>query len=150
VNVSIRFAPVEPRKYSFQLPLKINKNSTDHVLTCRGIGAGLVVDFLPDLVKLGPILPYQSEPAESVVDVSNPTDYPIELYSMDYDTKVMTLSNQYSSIIPNFFYRLVYGRGRDTELCRWLRRWRVVASATSSWRTATRLYHRASCGKQTF
>jgi hypothetical protein len=88
VNVSLRFAPVEPRKYSFQLPIKINKNSTDHVLACRGLGAGLVVDFLPDLVKLGPILPYQTDPAECVVDVSNPTDYPIEFYSMDYDTKV--------------------------------------------------------------
>ena len=89
MNVSIRFAPMEPRKYSFQLPIKINKNSTDHVLACRGIGTSLVAVFSPDLVKLGPILPHQSDPAEAVVEVSNPTDYPIELYSMDYDTKVI-------------------------------------------------------------
>lgn len=89
VNISLRFAPLEPRKYIFQLPIKINKNSSDHVITCKGSGAGLSVDFTPDLVKLGPILPHQNEPAESVVEINNPTDYPIEIYSVDFDTKVI-------------------------------------------------------------
>lgn len=89
MNVSLRFAPLEARKYLFQLPLKINKNNSSHMLTCKGTGTDLTVEFSPDVVNLGPVLPHQSEPSEGVVEVVNPTDYPIELYSVDYDTKVI-------------------------------------------------------------
>lgn len=91
VNVSLRFAPAEPRKYLFQVPIKINKNNSDHIITCFGNGAGLLVEFTPELVKLGPILPHQNEPAETMVEINNPTNYPIELYSIDFDTKVLLI-----------------------------------------------------------
>ncbi len=95
VNVSLRFTPLEPRKYSFQIPVKINKNSSNHMLTIRGSGADLHVAFSPDVISLGPILPHQADPAEGVVEINNPTDYHVELYSLDFDTKVTKLLAQY-------------------------------------------------------
>jgi len=40
------------------------------------------------LVNIGPVLPYDTF-AYGVLEISNPTPYPTELYSLDFDKKYL-------------------------------------------------------------
>ena len=43
-----------------------------------------MVELLPETIKLGPVLPYDSS-AIQTFEFRNPMDIPIELYSLDFD-----------------------------------------------------------------
>ena len=42
------------------------------------------MDFVPDTIKMGPVLPY-STAASACIEMKNPMDVPIEVYSLDFD-----------------------------------------------------------------
>jgi hypothetical protein len=49
----------------------------------KGQGAYYQVECVPDKVNLGPVLPYKS--VEAAIELRNPMDQAIEVYSLDFD-----------------------------------------------------------------
>ena len=43
-----------------------------------------MVELLPEALKLGPVLPYDST-AVSGFEMRNPMEHPIEVYTLDFD-----------------------------------------------------------------
>jgi hydrocephalus-inducing protein len=92
--VTISFTPNATKAFSQKLALRINDNPNKKLVSLCGQGDALRVDIQPaDGFQLGPILPTgeSEEDAEksSIKEffLCNPTDYPIEVYSVDFDPK---------------------------------------------------------------
>ncbi|KAK1936582.1 Hydrocephalus-inducing protein [Phytophthora citrophthora] len=84
-NIQIEFIPDDGRQFMLKLPIKINSNPKTRSIVCRGEGAELRVSFSPPLVELGPVLPC-ARPEEQVVEIRNDSDYPVEVFSLDFDS----------------------------------------------------------------
>ncbi|KAG1683786.1 hypothetical protein DVH05_013126 [Phytophthora capsici] len=85
VNIQIEFIPDDGRQFMLKLPIKINSNPKTRSIVCRGEGAELRVSFSPPLVELGPVLPC-TRSEEQVVEIRNDSDYPVEVFSLDFDS----------------------------------------------------------------
>ncbi|KAL3657260.1 hypothetical protein V7S43_017769 [Phytophthora oleae] len=85
VNIQIEFIPDDGRQFMLKLPIKINSNPKTRSIVCRGEGAELRVSFSPPLVELGPVLPC-ARPEEQIVEIRNDSDYPVEVFSLDFDS----------------------------------------------------------------
>ncbi len=85
------FTPVLNREapYSQGIPIKINLNPKMKELTVSGRGLTPRVTFSPNFVDCGPILPFLEgqEPNEARVTMVNPCSFPIEVVSLDFDTR---------------------------------------------------------------
>jgi hydrocephalus-inducing protein len=53
-------------------------------LNVKGQGVNYQIDFVPETVKLGPVLPYNTS-AIQCIEMRNPMDQPLEVYSLDFD-----------------------------------------------------------------
>ncbi|KAF1330314.1 Hydrocephalus-inducing protein, partial [Globisporangium splendens] len=84
VNVQIDFVPDDNRHFAIKLPIKVTSNPKTRSITCRVEGSELRVSFHPPMVELGPMLPC-SGIAEHAVEMRNDTDYPVEVFSLDFD-----------------------------------------------------------------
>ena len=84
--VDVIFTPNQEKSIVYKLEFKITNNQTSKFLTVKGIGMSQNIEFIPNKVVLGPILPY-SKDAWTLVEMRNPTDNPIEVYSLDFDNK---------------------------------------------------------------
>ncbi|KAJ3074073.1 hypothetical protein HDU98_012192 [Podochytrium sp. JEL0797] len=82
--LSIRFSSNEEKEYDAIIPLKINSNPQPVSIHLRGRGVKPAIQFEPDLLQLGPILPC-SEGAEGKFSIYNPTNFPVEIYSVEFD-----------------------------------------------------------------
>ncbi|KAI8803400.1 hypothetical protein BJ742DRAFT_498091 [Cladochytrium replicatum] len=82
--LAVQFYPHEERLYEQWLQIKITLNSKLLKIHVQGAGKCLTLNFDPDMLSMGPVLPY-AEAVESKVLVSNPTDYLVEFYSVEYD-----------------------------------------------------------------
>lgn len=87
-NVEITFAPIEERNYSMQFPINIRYNTQPSYITLRGSGVQLKVIFDPPELILPPLTPF-SDPSTMTVRMINPTDYPIEVLSNQFDTNLL-------------------------------------------------------------
>ncbi|CAK4295658.1 unnamed protein product [Aphanomyces euteiches] len=85
-NVRIEFIPLEGRLYHLKVPVKITSNTRAKAISCSGEGSELRVSFLPPMAELGPLLPFAT-PMEKEITMKNESDYPIEVYSVDFDTQ---------------------------------------------------------------
>lgn len=63
---------------------KCKENTRQFVLNVKGQGINNIVELIPDNLKLGPVLPYDTS-AISVFELKNPMEYAIEVYSLDFD-----------------------------------------------------------------
>jgi hydrocephalus-inducing protein len=84
VNVEIQFIPSENGGKSMQIPILVKYNPQPSFVTVYGKGVKLVVHFDPPYVKLPPVQPF-SEPSQIEVNLVNPTSYPIEVFSYQFD-----------------------------------------------------------------
>uniref|UniRef100_K3W9R0 Abnormal spindle-like microcephaly-associated protein ASH domain-containing protein n=1 Tax=Globisporangium ultimum (strain ATCC 200006 / CBS 805.95 / DAOM BR144) TaxID=431595 RepID=K3W9R0_GLOUD len=84
VNVQIDFVPDDNRHFAIKLPIKVTSNPKTRSITCRGEGSDLRVSFHPPMMELGPMLPC-SGIAEHAVEMRNDSDYPVEVFSLDFD-----------------------------------------------------------------
>ncbi|ETO64005.1 hypothetical protein F444_18403 [Phytophthora nicotianae P1976] len=84
VNIQIEFIPDSGRQFMLKLPIKINSNPKTRSIVCRGEGSELRISFSPPLVELGPVLPC-APPEEQLVEIRNDSEYPIEVFSVDFD-----------------------------------------------------------------
>jgi len=88
VNLTLSFTPVRVGKFSIQVPLKVSMNSSKQIINLKGKSKAVSLNFLPSLVQLGPVLPYQtSQPFE--VKMINTSECDVEVYSLDFDKKYL-------------------------------------------------------------
>lgn len=89
--------------YNRQLVISMTDSSHQIYLTAQGEGADPQLEFCPSELALGPCLP-NSTHTEAEVTVKNPCSFPIEFYSLEFDTQYLEeekvdLMNWHSSII---------------------------------------------------
>ncbi|KAG2489301.1 hypothetical protein HYH03_012133 [Edaphochlamys debaryana] len=91
VNLKVVFTPILNRDapYNQSIPIRINLNPRGKELVATGRGLTPKVQFSPTFVDCGPILPFfdGQEPNEAKVVMSNPCSFPIEVVSLDFDTR---------------------------------------------------------------
>ena len=78
------FTPNADKPFNQKLAFKCSQNQKQFVLNVKGQGINYQVELLPETIKLGPVLPYDSS-AIQTFEIRNPMDIPIELYSLDFD-----------------------------------------------------------------
>ncbi|CAE7894595.1 HYDIN [Symbiodinium microadriaticum] len=85
--VTVSFTPTSSRSYNQKVALRIMDNPMRKMLHMRGCGDGLRVNVEPSTTfELGPVLP-GTEDCMQELFLCNPTNYTIEVYSVDFDTK---------------------------------------------------------------
>jgi len=57
-------------------------------LNVKGQGINNVVELVPDTIKLGPVLPYDTKSIECF-EIVNPMEHPIEIFSLDFDKQYL-------------------------------------------------------------
>ncbi|CAB1432186.1 unnamed protein product [Pleuronectes platessa] len=88
VNVHVRFSPTEGHAYHRQLMVRVADNTEPVIITAQGQGEEPQLEFCPSVLELGPCLPSSTD-VESEVIVRNPCSFPIEFYSLDFDTQYL-------------------------------------------------------------
>ncbi|KAJ3129345.1 hypothetical protein HK098_001757 [Nowakowskiella sp. JEL0407] len=84
----IRFFPSDEKVYDITVPIRINLNSKTMPLHLVGRGVKTFIHLEPRNIVMGPILPC-SEGTECKVTVYNPTSYPVEIYSTEFDKQYL-------------------------------------------------------------
>eukprot|EP01105_Mastigella_eilhardi_P014617 TRINITY_DN3328_c0_g1_i10.p1 TRINITY_DN3328_c0_g1~~TRINITY_DN3328_c0_g1_i10.p1 ORF type:complete len:4822 (+),score=1153.45 TRINITY_DN3328_c0_g1_i10:606-14468(+) len=82
-NVTLRFLPKAARKFYLQLPIRVASNPETHLITCKGVGVDLNVNFSPPALTFGPTLSRLE--CAVVVTATNPSEFPLEFVSLDFD-----------------------------------------------------------------
>jgi hypothetical protein len=85
VMVGIEFIPTEAKKSHVEFLLKVDQNRKHKAIKVVAEGLATPLVFNPTEVVLKPVIPF-SEGGEQVITVSNPTEFPIEFFSVDFDT----------------------------------------------------------------
>jgi hydrocephalus-inducing protein len=83
-TVDVMFTPNVDKPFVQKINFKVKDNPKIFMINAKGQGVNYQVDFVPDTVKLGPVLPY-SNAAMACIEMRNPMDIPIEVYSLDFD-----------------------------------------------------------------
>lgn len=78
------FIPNSDKPFTQKLIFKCKDNNKQFILNAKGQGIYYTVEMVPDVVKLGPVLPYDKQ-SEAIIEMRNPMDQPIEIYSLDFD-----------------------------------------------------------------
>ncbi|KAJ3226665.1 hypothetical protein HK099_004409 [Clydaea vesicula] len=82
--VMLRFCPSEEKNYNLLLPVKVALNQKPVNILVSGVGIKLSIIFEPEVLNMGPLLPC-SEGIEARVQIFNPTNYSLEIYSLEFD-----------------------------------------------------------------
>ncbi|XP_034444093.1 hydrocephalus-inducing protein homolog [Hippoglossus hippoglossus] len=88
VNVQIKFRPTERHAYHRQLVVRVAENTEPVFIAAQGQAEEPQLEFCPSVLELGPCLPATTD-VESEVIVRNPCSFPIEFYSLDFDTQYL-------------------------------------------------------------
>lgn len=86
--INLEFIPSDARKYRLELQLKIDLNTKPKTLVIIGEGINTPLKFDPPYLDLGPVIPFFLGD-EKLVTVTNNSDVPVELYSLDFDKKYL-------------------------------------------------------------
>ncbi|XP_068458365.1 hydrocephalus-inducing protein homolog isoform X2 [Clinocottus analis] len=88
VNVQIRFSPAEGHLYNRQLLVRVADSSQQVIITVQGWGEEPHLEFDTPVLELGPSQPASID-VEGEVTVKNQCSFPIEFYSLDFDTQYL-------------------------------------------------------------
>ncbi|XP_047451812.1 hydrocephalus-inducing protein homolog [Mugil cephalus] len=88
VNVHIKFSPTEGCAYNRRLVVRVAESTQQVFITAQGEGEEPQLEFCPAALELGPCLPASTE-VEAEVTVKNPCSFPIEFYSLEFDTQYL-------------------------------------------------------------
>ena len=83
--VCVEFIPTEARKATMETTFKIENNTKSKLLKVTGEGVGAVVKFDSNVVELGPVVPF-TDGDSKVITLTNFSDFPVEVYSLDFDS----------------------------------------------------------------
>ncbi|TPX54724.1 hypothetical protein PhCBS80983_g05802 [Powellomyces hirtus] len=86
--MEISFTPSDDKIYDETVSIKINMNSNHVILRVRGRGIQPRIEFEPEQLTLGPVLPAFEGVARRFI-AHNPTDYPVEMYSVEFDKQYL-------------------------------------------------------------
>jgi len=79
------FTPNSDKPFAQKLVFKCKENlNKQFILNVKGQGINNIVELRPDVIKLGPVLPYDTKSIECF-EIVNPMEHPIEIYSLDFD-----------------------------------------------------------------
>ncbi|KAJ3184326.1 hypothetical protein HK101_009853, partial [Irineochytrium annulatum] len=84
IIVLVQFSPTEEKDYDAIIPFKVSMNGQPINIHLFGRGFKPVIQFEPESLVMGPILPC-SEGIDSKFYIFNPTNYPVEIYSLEFD-----------------------------------------------------------------
>lgn len=68
--------------------VQVTESTQQVVVTAEGQGEEPKLEFSPAILELGPCFPATTD-AEAEVTVKNPCSYPIEFYSVEFDTEYL-------------------------------------------------------------
>ncbi|XP_029378255.1 hydrocephalus-inducing protein homolog [Echeneis naucrates] len=88
VNVQIKFSPAEGHAYNRRLVVRVAESTQLVFITAQGRGEEPTLEFCPLVLELGPCLPLSVE-TEAEVIVKNPCSFPVEFYSLEFDTQYL-------------------------------------------------------------
>lgn len=74
--------------YNRQIVVRVAESTQQVFITAQGQGEEPQLDFCPSVVELGPCLPASTQ-VEVEVTVKNPCSFPIEFYSLEFDTQYL-------------------------------------------------------------
>lgn len=81
------FSPKVAQQASSSLQIRIRDNPRQKIINVFGRGEVLKVEVTGNIFELGPVMPNQGCTCEFTL--LNPTDYPIEVYSLDFDKQYL-------------------------------------------------------------
>lgn len=87
LNIEIAFEPQGDQIYWMQFPVHIRHNPRTYHVKVKGEGVQLKLIFDPPRLVMPSVNPL-SDPSETELTVSNPTDYPVEFMSQQFDMKL--------------------------------------------------------------
>lgn len=88
INVQVKFMPIEEIPYNQRVVIRIAQSTSRLVVNASGQGREPKVDFSSSLVAFGPVLPHSNGDEKEVV-LKNPCDFPIEIYSLEFDKQYL-------------------------------------------------------------
>ena len=74
--------------YSQRLVIRIAQSSSRHVINVNGQGNEPKLEFSSTLIEFGPVLPHSSGDEKEVM-VKNPSSFPVEIYSLEFDKQYL-------------------------------------------------------------
>jgi len=74
--------------YSQRVVIRIAQSSSRIIVNATGQGSEPKVEFSSSLVEFGPVLPHSNGDEQEVI-VKNPCDFPIEIYSLEFDKQYL-------------------------------------------------------------
>jgi len=104
--VYIKFTPEEEINYNKNVVLKVLMNNKNTILHLNGIGVQNKLEFQPEKICFDPVLPY-ADMIEKKFSIYNPNEYPIEVYSKDFDS-VFNDEKKLLQRIENYENNVVY------------------------------------------
>ena len=97
-NIEISFTPIVEKTYSMQIPIYVKYNNQCTYLTLKGNGVQLKLNFSPEVLNFKMTQSF-CEPEVLPVQLINPTQYPIEVYSKQFDGKLTLQSTEGNVVI---------------------------------------------------
>ena len=83
-HIEIAFTPSSAKTYAFKYTLEIEKNPEIAELNCKGKGVVPELEFIPQLMKISPNLPY-NEHVYRTIQIKNNSPFTTELFSLNFD-----------------------------------------------------------------
>jgi hypothetical protein len=87
-TVDIIFTPTHEKVVTQKLQFKCKENSKLFALNVKGHGINYALDIIEHSIEMGPVLPYDKTSVK-IVEIKNPMNFPIEVFSTDFDKKFM-------------------------------------------------------------
>ena len=87
-NIQIRFLPSDGENYRQTLILMVADSTKRLTIDVSGTGEAPRIELSQNMVELGPILPF-SDGATMDFTISNPCDFKVEVYSLDFDRQYL-------------------------------------------------------------
>lgn len=121
VNVHIKFKPADGCPYNRRLVVRVADSTQEVFITAQGQGEDPHLEFCPSVLELGPCLPASTD-VEAEVTVKNPCSFPIEFYSLEFDTQylqeeeILRLMQDYKDNSVLLLPSRVPGEGLPSEL----------------------------------
>ena len=111
-NIDVAFTPAADKPYSMQLPICIRYNNQTQYVQLKGCGEELKIQFNPEHLVFKKAKAF-CPPEILSVEMTNPTTYPIEIYSKQFDgllrIKQLSLpkgerfkSTKFLPVVPSF------------------------------------------------
>lgn len=87
-TVDVIFTPTHEKIISQNLSFKCKENGKVFALAVKGHGINYSLEIIESSVEIGPVLPYDKS-AIKTIDIRNPMQFPIEVYSADFDRQYL-------------------------------------------------------------